>query len=137
MDRAHEIPSEEDAVRRVIEEWARAVRAKDMAGILRNHSPDMLMFDVPPPLALKGIAAYEKSWGPFFAWARQPVTFDIEEMTVTAGADVAFAAASMRCAGHEASGEDVELEFRLTVGLRKIDGNWVILHEHHSVPAVD
>jgi ketosteroid isomerase-like protein len=27
--------------------------------------------------------------------------------------------------------------FRLTVGLRKIDGDWRIAREHHSVPATD
>jgi ketosteroid isomerase-like protein len=29
------------------------------------------------------------------------------------------------------------LYFRLTIGLRKIDGRWTITHEHHSVPALD
>jgi hypothetical protein len=29
------------------------------------------------------------------------------------------------------------VELRLTVGLRKIDGEWIVLHEHHSVPTVE
>jgi ketosteroid isomerase-like protein len=58
-------------------------------------------------------------------------------MSITAGSDVAFAAASMRCSGQETSGEDLELDFRLTVGLRKLDGQWTIVHEHHSIPATD
>jgi ketosteroid isomerase-like protein len=63
------------------------------------------------------------------------VVFDFTEMNITAGSDVAFVTALMRCAGTEANGERIELEFRLTIGLRKINGQWLIAHEHHSIPA--
>jgi ketosteroid isomerase-like protein len=56
-------------------------------------------------------------------------------MNVTAGDDVAFVTALMRCAGTEVNGQDIELDFRLTIGLRKIGGQWIVLHEHHSIPA--
>jgi ketosteroid isomerase-like protein len=55
-------------------------------------------------------------------------------MHITASPDVAFVAALMRCAGVE-NGERMELEFRLTIGLRKVGGQWIVLHEHHSIPA--
>jgi len=126
---------DEIAIRNLVENWASAVRRKDLSGILRHHSPSMLMFDVPPPVQLKGIEAYEKSWDLFFSWSHEPVVFDIGEMDITAGNDVAFVTAVMRCAGTEANGDNVELDFRLTIGLRKIDGQWVVLHEHHSIPA--
>lgn len=58
-------------------------------------------------------------------------------MRVTAGRDVAFVAALMRCALAGPDGKNVDLDFRLTIGLRKIDGQWTILHEHHSIPAAD
>jgi ketosteroid isomerase-like protein len=120
-----------------VKDWASAVRKRDLPAVLRNHSSDILMFDVPPPFQSKGIEAYRKTWNLFFSWARDPAVFDIKEMHVTAGSDVAFVAAAMRCSGREASGEDVELDFRLTIGLRKVDGNWVIVHEHHSIPAAE
>lgn len=126
----------EAEVRQLVMEWAEAVRRKDLAGILRYHSPDLLMFDVPPPLQVKGIEAYERTWDKFFSWSHDPVTFDILEMTVTAGDEVAFVAAVMRCSGREVSGEDIELQFRLTVGLRRSAGKWIVMHEHHSIPAV-
>ena len=126
---------EEMAIRAQIEAWAAAVRAQDMAGILRNHSADMVMFDVPPPLLLRGIAAYEASWPQFFEASPKPVRFDIMDLQITAGNDVAFAVALMRCAVIEDG--NVDLDFRLTVGLRKIDGQWTVTHEHHSIPAED
>ena len=127
---------EEVAIRKQVESWAAAVRRKDLNAILAHHSKDILMFDVPPPLESKGLAAYERTWNLFFSWAHDPVVFNIREMSVTAGDDVAFVAALMRCAGTEVNGEDIELDFRLTIGLRKIDNQWIVLHEHHSIPAV-
>jgi ketosteroid isomerase-like protein len=106
-----------------------------MAGILRDHSADMVMFDVPPPLHFRGIAAYEASWPQFFEASPKPVRFDIMDLQITAGNDVAFAVALMRCAVIEDG--NVDLDFRLTVGLRKVDGQWIVTHEHHSVPAED
>jgi uncharacterized protein (TIGR02246 family) len=127
--------SDEAAIQELVEDWARAVRAKDLKGILANHSPEMLMFDVPPPLASKGIDAYRKTWDLFFSWSDDPVAFDFNEMAVTAGNDVAYVTALMRCAGTETNGERIKLEFRLTIGLRKIGGQWTVMHEHHSIPA--
>ena len=125
------------AVRNVVESWAAAVRRRNFEGILQNHSPDIVMFDVPPPFQSKGIEAYKKTWDLFFSCSSDPTVFDITTMAVTAGTDVAFVVATMRCAGSAANGEHQDLEFRLTVGLRKIEGKWTITHEHHSVPAED
>jgi len=93
------------------------------------------MFDVPPPIQSIGIEAYKKTWDVFFAWSKDPCVFEIVEMNITAGQDVAFATAMMRCSGTETNGEQIELDFRLTIGLRKIDGRWIVMHEHHSIPA--
>ena len=127
--------TDEDVIRELVENWARAVRAKDLDGILANHSTEMLMFDVPPPVQSRGIESYRKTWDLFFSWSDDPVVFDIKDIDITAGTDVAFVAALMRCAGTEKNGERIELEFRLTIGLRKIEGQWMVSHEHHSIPA--
>ncbi len=57
-------------------------------------------------------------------------------MKVTAGEDVAFVTALMRCVPTEANGERIELDFRLTTGLQKIAGHWTVMHEHHSISAI-
>jgi uncharacterized protein (TIGR02246 family) len=123
------------AIHDLVSNWARAVRAKDLKGILANHSPQILMFDLPGPLQSKGIDAYKKTWDLFFSWADDPVVFDFNEMEIIAGSDVAYVTALMRCSGTERDGKRIKLDFRLTVGLRKIDGRWIITHEHHSLPA--
>jgi ketosteroid isomerase-like protein len=97
------------------------------------------MFDVPPPLQSRGLAEYRKTWDLFFTYRKPSQAFDIEDLKITAGADVAFAVAIMRCGSGTLSGpaEEGGFLFRLTVGLRNIDGDWRIMHEHHSVPAAD
>jgi uncharacterized protein (TIGR02246 family) len=127
--------TDQATIRKLVQKWARAACAKNLEGVLAHHSKDILMFDVPLPLQSKGIEAYKKTWDLFFGWAQDAGIFDIEEMTITAGKEVAFVAAIMRCAGFDERKKKIHLQFRLTIGLRKIDNEWTIVHEHHSVPA--
>jgi ketosteroid isomerase-like protein len=133
-DRQNETP-DEAAVRQVVESWAAAVRREDIAAILQNHAAEVVMFDVPPPFQSRGIAAYRETWETFFSWSAEPVPFDFISMEITAGSDVAFVVATMRCAEPAPDGGQKPLAFRLTVGLSKINGAWTITHEHHSIPA--
>jgi ketosteroid isomerase-like protein len=124
----------EAQIRLLIENWALAVRNKDMDGILAHHSADMVMYDVPPPFQSIGIEAYRKTWDTLFKYTK-PGVFDIEELNIKAGEHIAFCYATMKCSDKSDSDEFVDLPFRLTIGLEKTDGQWVIVHEHHSIPA--
>lgn len=95
------------------------------------------MFDVPPPFLSRGITAYMATWQTFFASSAKPVSFDFEDVEITAGDNVAFATAIGHCINTERNGEQTNLKFRLTMGFRKHDGRWLIVHEHHSLPATD
>jgi uncharacterized protein (TIGR02246 family) len=127
---------DEAAVRRLIENWVAAVRARDLDGVAAHHTADVLMFDVPPPVAVRGMAAYRKTWPPFFtALTEGDAAFDLAELNVTAGDTVAFATALLRCGSAEELARDGTARLRLTLGLRKINDAWHIAHEHHSFPA--
>jgi ketosteroid isomerase-like protein len=121
-------------IRQLIEDWAAAVRSCDMNKILAHHSADIVMYDVPKPFQSVGIDAYKKTWDLFFTYAR-PSVFDIQEFHVIADQNVAFCFATIKCADKSNSTEYVDLEFRLTIGLKKVAGQWTIVHEHHSVPS--
>ena len=116
--------ADETEIRNIIETWAAAVRAGDLKGILANHTDDILMYDVPEPLFSRGMDAYRETWELFFKYSKGgPGSFDIVELTVIAGDSVAFATAILEIVG---------TRLRLTVGLRKKGGRWLIAHEHHS-----
>jgi ketosteroid isomerase-like protein len=133
---SYEHVQEVDAIRNLLEGWARAVRERDVPGILANHSAEILMFDVPPPFLSKGIEAYRKTWDLFFAESNYVGIFDVDTLEITVGGDVAFATALMHCGTPDGNEPGGQLRFRLTVGLRKVGGKWTVLHEHHSIPAV-
>src|SRR5919106_3967775 len=133
------MPDNEKQIRTLIERWAEAVHSGDMDGVLADHADDIVMFDVPPPYdGVRGIDAYRETWPPFFEWQKHgSAAFEIVSLDVTAGADVAFATALLRCGTEEELRKDPDNRLRLTVGLRKEGGRWVVSHEHHSFPARD
>jgi len=126
----------EQLIRGIVDNWASAVRAKDIYGILVHHSPDILLFDVPDPVVQsKGIDAYRESWEDvFYSWYGDDGGFEVTELNITAGDDVAFCTGIINCSGTE-NGAKVHIKVRLTIGLKKIGSQWVIVHEHHSEAA--
>jgi len=122
---------EHEAIRQVLTSWSEVVRRKDYDGILKHHSPDMQMFDVTPPFQSAGIDAYRRTWDLFFGWMAGPPRFELSDVRITAGRGVAFVTAHGKCFGPNESGSAEELDFPLSVGLRKTAGQWIVEHEHH------
>jgi len=130
--------SHEAAIRELITRWAEAVHMGDLDAVLAEHDPDIVMFDVPPPYdGLRGIEQYRDSWPPFFEWQSAGAIFEIVELNVTAGDDVAFAHALLRCGKPEEFAVNPDNRLRLTIGLQKRDGRWIVTHEHHSFCSTD
>lgn len=119
----------------LIERWTAAVRSENRDAIRQDHDADMLMFDVPPPFLSRGLDAYMATWELFFSSVEKPIAFDFHDIEITAGEDVAFATATGNCVNIDSKGNREPLQFRLTMGLRKIEGQWRVMHEHHSLPA--
>jgi len=129
------MPDDEAQIRTLVEQWAAAVHRGDMKGVLADHSDDIVMFDVPPPYeGVRGIDAYRETWPPFFEWQARGASFEIVSLEVTAGDDVAFAHALLRCGTPQELAAQPANRLRLTLGMRKERGRWVVAHEHHSFP---
>jgi uncharacterized protein (TIGR02246 family) len=126
---------DETQIRTLIERWAEAVHSGDMDGVLADHAHDIVMFDVPPPHeGVRGIDAYRETWPPFFEWQARGASFEIVSLEVTTGDQVAFAYALLRCGTQRELADNPDNRLRLTLGLRKEHGRWVVTHEHHSFP---
>jgi uncharacterized protein (TIGR02246 family) len=122
-------------IRTLIEKWAKAVHIGDLDGVLADHATDIVMFDVPPPEdGVRGIQAYRETWPGFFEWQREGAVFEIVSLDVIAGDDVAYAYVLLRCGAPEELASEPNNRLRLTLGLRKQNGRWVVAHEHHSFP---
>jgi ketosteroid isomerase-like protein len=104
-----------------------------VGGVLAGHTRDIAMFDVPPPSrGVEGLEAYAETWPPFFEWLARTGRFSLTRLTVEAGRSAGFAHALVRCEDREAPPADAPDHLRITFGLRKVDGSWLIAHEHHS-----
>jgi ketosteroid isomerase-like protein len=101
--------------------------------VVAAHTDDIVMFDVPPPeRGVRGLADYEATWPPLFEWLSSGASFEIDELEVVGGDDIAFAWALLRCGSEAELRERPDRRLRLTLGLRRLEAGWVIEHEHHS-----
>jgi len=117
------------AIQAVVESWVRAIQQKDMKGIVLHHTDDVLMFDVPTPIQAKGLSEYKKTWDLFFQYSPGGKdSFQLKELQIHAGDTVAFCTALIKLSSQ------ARPQCRLTIGLKKINDQWMIAHEHHSSP---
>jgi PhnB protein len=122
----------EAQIRALIDDWARAMRAKDVEGVMAHYTADSVTFDLAPPLISTGADAEGlQAW--FSTW-RGPLGYEIRDLSITAGDDAAFCHSLNRLSGTKNDGEKADVWFRLTLGLRKLGGAWRIAHQHESVP---
>ena len=71
------------------------------------------------------------------AWleSKGDIDYEIRDLVVAAGTDIAFCHCLTHLLEHDADGAvGSDLWYRITLGLRKIDGQWLIEHEHNSTP---
>ena len=131
---AEENQKYESEVRMVLEAWAEATRQNRTDNILKNHSANLVIYDVLPPMKYESAASYRRSWEEWQPEAKGETIFDLEDLTVIADSEVAFAYCFIRCGGTMPDGRAFEDVVRATFGLRKIDGAWTVLHQHVSKP---
>jgi uncharacterized protein (TIGR02246 family) len=125
---------DEARIRALVDDWASAVRARDVDAVARHYAADVVAFDLAPPLQYIGADALRTSLAAWFPTFRGPVGYDISDLHVTTGEDVAFCRSLNRISGSRTDGGTTDVWVRATVGLRKIDGTWKVTHEHASVP---
>jgi ketosteroid isomerase-like protein len=63
-----------------------------------------------------------------------PIGFEIRDLAITTGDDVAFSHSLNRISGKRTDGQTTDVWVRSTVCFRKVDGEWMVVHEHASVP---
>lgn len=126
----------EDQIRNLLTRWEAAFRAKDANAVMSVYAPGaaVVAFDIVPPLAKVGRDAYRQNYEEFFAMFSGPLDVELRDLRIIAAGDVAFLHCFDRMSGTLHSGDRFDLWLRVTSGLRKIDGEWRIVHDHVSVP---
>ena len=126
--------SSEDQIRTLLNERVQAIHDKDAQALTSACAPDIVSFDALPPLQRLGAEAVRNRAKEWLGWYHGPVGYEIRDLRITAGDDTAFASYLYRVTGTMTNGSAVDMWVRSTVCLRKGGGNWLIAHEHTSVP---
>jgi uncharacterized protein (TIGR02246 family) len=121
-------------IRQLIEQWTQALHAKDINTLMSYYAPDILTFDILPPLQYQGVDAYRKNFEAWFAAVHGPIEYETRDLRITTGSEVAFCHSLNRVRSTMTTGETSETWVRVTVGFQKVEGLWKITHEHVSVP---
>ena len=95
---------------------------------------DVVSFDVVDPLRRLGSGSVRERAAAWVASFDGPISWDNQDIVVTAADDVAFASMLSRVVGTLKNGTRIDMFFRKTLGLQRRDGRWVITHDHASVP---
>jgi uncharacterized protein (TIGR02246 family) len=125
---------DEADIRRRIDHCAKALHTMDLEGVMAIYAPDIVSFDIVPPLRHVGAEAKRQQWVDAFAMYEPPLGYEFRDVTVTVGDDVAFAHSLNWVSGTLQNGQRSEFWVRWTACFRKIDGTWLIAHDHVSVP---
>lgn len=125
---------DEVQIRKMIDDLAQAIRVKSVDGRVTNYAPDIVLFALTGPLQNAGADAARARVAEFIGSLQGPVEYEVRDLSVTAGEDVAFCHSLNHVSAVGPDGQPLQMWWRATVCCRKIDGSWKIAHEHLSVP---
>lgn len=122
-------------VRQRVQDWAKAIRERDIERVLSFYAPDIVSFDLDPPLQYAGAANKRRAWQAFFAAHAGTIGYEVGELNVTCSGNLALAHSVNRVSGTLANGRTSDLRVRWTACLQQIGGVWLVVHDHVSIPA--
>jgi ketosteroid isomerase-like protein len=121
-------------IRQRVEDLVKAIRAKDVDRITSLYAPDLVSFDLTPPLRYVGADGKRRAWQEAFAALRGPIAYEVRDLNVTTHGELAFVH-SLNHINVTLPGGPVDMWLRWTACFRHIDGVWLVVHDHVSVPA--
>jgi uncharacterized protein (TIGR02246 family) len=124
----------ERQIRALVDDLAIAIRFKDVEGLMGHYAPDVLTFDLLPPLQHSGADAIRNRLSDWFSSFQGPIGFEMRNLSITAGDDVAFCHSLNGVSGARKDGGVIDMWWRATNCFRKIDGEWLVTHGHSSEP---
>jgi uncharacterized protein (TIGR02246 family) len=121
-------------IRERLDAWTQALHAKDLDALMALYAPDTITFDLMPPSQVDGAERYRKNFEHWFAAMPGPIDYEIHDLRITTSGDVAFCHSLSHVKGTRASGEKADYWVRVTVGFQKRNGQWLVIHDHVSMP---
>ena len=114
--------------------WKHAFEAKDLNGVMAVYAPEVVAYDLVPPLQFAGADDYRKDYATLFAQFSGPLKVSMPRVHIEQSGNVAFAFGLERLRATSSDGKPVDMWIRFTDGWEHRNGEWLITHEHVSVP---
>jgi ketosteroid isomerase-like protein len=128
-------PTKDEAqIRQIIAEQTRAICTKNLDQIMSFYAPDIVIFDMKPPLAHRGAAACHHLWATSLPCMPTPSGTETQDLTITVSGDLALAHWLFRFTGLEPDHPAAQMWFRITAGYQRHQQGWHSIHEHISIP---
>lgn len=121
-------------IRQLMQDWSNALEAKDVQGLTRNYLPDALLFDAIPPYKTQGVEAIRQAWEHCLPCFPEQFRSEHRDVDIQVGGDTAFASCLHRFVTEPADHPAGQSWMRVTLGYRRVDGQWKVAHEHVSMP---
>ena len=119
------------AIQGVFEAIGCGFRDRDAAAIVRHYADDALIADLAPPLQRTGLdVAGLQEW--LDGWDG-PVLLTLQDILVDVSGDLAICHGLLHTEAGR-GGEPVGWWARITSALRRFGDDWLVIHEHVSVP---
>ncbi len=131
----HASAGSEAEIRHWMDDFKRAFEARDTKAVMALYAPDVLVYDIVPPLQYSGTAAYTKDWETYFAGYKGRLTLESRDCRISASGDLAIFTCLEHTTGTLTDGKPVSIWLRNTTALRRVNGRWLDFHDHVSVPA--
>jgi uncharacterized protein (TIGR02246 family) len=128
-------PRTDTSLRDRLESLAQAIRNKDIDAIMAHYAPDVVVFDVLPPLDTKGADNYRKNFERWFETMPGPIGYEMSDLHISQSESHAFCHFLGQVKATKKDGEKTEYAVRVTSCLQKANGQWLVAHEHVSIPS--
>jgi ketosteroid isomerase-like protein len=128
--------NDEADVNASVQHLVSAVNAKDLDGIMTYYSPDenLFVFDALPPRQYVGASAYRKNWEGFLGAYAGALHAEVTDWKTETEGNLAYGHGIFRTTGKDKDGMPLDLTLRVTDVYRKVNGKWLVVHEHVSWP---
>jgi len=131
----NDVESNEAELRQRIETLAQAIRDKNVNEVMTHYTPDIVVYDLMPPLDVHSADSYRKNFERWFASMQGPIDYQIQDLRVSLSESHAFSHWVGHITGTRTSGETADYRVRATACFQKANGQWLVAHEHISMPA--
>lgn len=126
---------DETTIRQLVADRTTAMRAGDAATICHAYAPDAVVFTLAPPLVQPPDGSRDvdqmQAW---FLDKGGSVWSEVRDLRVTVDGDLALCTSLQSMGAPADSPQPFTLWYRSTLGLRRLDAQWRIIHEHSSTP---